>query len=161
MQDKRTLCLKGWTGLWTQRSCNLHPLFTSCHCRLPSTIDTQQEHHSPQSRTGSVGVVPVAVTRSKFRFWKEPMSHTWIKHFTVMKQNVVGRINHLLSFHYTLSIWYNTDSQKTSRPSVHLLLRVNSLSRESVYRTIAQQRPSLLALLFWLSDVKGDTHIPR
>jgi hypothetical protein len=61
----------------------------------------------------------------------------------VYQQEVLGRINGLLSFHYNLIRHGNT--KRLLRPRVILLLRVQSQPRKRVDRAVAYQRPSPLA----------------
>jgi hypothetical protein len=71
-------------------------------------------------------------------------------------QEVLGRTNGLLLFYYILITWYDMDrTQNTASNNANV---VYLLPQESVYRTVAQQRLSLMAPLLQLSRGRGHTH---
>jgi hypothetical protein len=55
------------------------------------------------------------------------------------KEEVLGRTNLLLSFHYILGASYHTDSIANTASKVLLLLHVHSLPWKSVYGAVVQQ----------------------
>jgi hypothetical protein len=52
-----------------------------------------------------------------------------LRDHSLLKQEALGKINRILSFHYVVSIDTPRTVQKTLRPRVLILLRVNSRPR--------------------------------
>jgi hypothetical protein len=53
-------------------------------------------------------------------------------------QQVIGRINFLLSFHYTFSVWYDTDrTENETSNSSSAVVCVYPLLQEGVYLAVA------------------------
>jgi hypothetical protein len=78
-----------------------------------------------------------------------------------IKQNVLGRTNRLLSFRYILSILYDTDGLENTATIISYIVVCAFFAVGNFYRTVVEEWPSLMAALFRLSGVEGDTQTAK